>query len=187
MLTLASGKKAIVPLILGIVPGWGHIWVQRPTRGLLLFIPFFALLNLALMGMLEPVSSPVKPWVSPAIAMAAALYVFSFLDTIRITIWVKSRRVQKRRSRLLWKAQVHYLKGEHGQAAESIQRMLRIHPHDTTALMYAGIIRRDFGDPRGARAAWKKVLAHDFDDKWKTDINRLLADIDFNASVPEHS
>lgn len=184
---LSSSRKAIVPLILAVIPGWGHIWVQRPTRGLLLFIPFFGLLNIALMGLLEPVNSPVKPWVSTALALAAALYVFSFLDTIRITIWVKSRRVQKRRSRLLWKAQVHYLKGEHGQATESLQRMLRIHPHDVTALMYSGLIRRDSGDSRAARAAWKKALAHDHEKIWETDIVRLLANLSLNAAVPSHS
>ncbi len=179
-------RKAIVPLTLALVPGWGQIWVRRPTRGLVLFIPFVILLNIGIMGMLEPVASPVAPWVKPALAMAAALFVFSFVDTIRITIWIESRRVRRRRRRLLWKTQAHYLKGEHGQAAEAITRMLRIHPHDVTALMYQGMIRRDSGDSRRARASWKKARAHDSEKKWQIEIDRLVAGLLVNEDAQEH-
>ena len=187
MITVATAKKALPALLLSLIPGWGHIWVNRPTRGLLLFVPTVALLNICLMGMLEPVTSPMAPWVQPALALAAALYTFSFLDTVRITIWLQSRRVMKRRSRLLWKAQVHYLKGEHGQAIESVKRMLRIHPYDVTALMYSGLIRSASSDHRGARAAWNKAKLHDDDKIWTADIDRLLMSLILNEADPARS
>ena len=40
----SSATSVVIPLLLSTVPGWGHIWVRRNTRGLALFLLFFSLI-----------------------------------------------------------------------------------------------------------------------------------------------
>lgn len=167
-------RKAAFPLALSLIPGWGHIWVHRPTRGLAIFLGFFAVLNVALVGLMAPSTGQSAPWVQPAIALAAAVFVFGFVDTLRITVWARGRTVQRRRKRLLWRAQVHYLKGEYGQSAEATRRMLRINPHDVQALIQSGLIQFETGNPTGAERLWTKARMHDRDQLWELEIERLL-------------
>lgn len=169
-----SLRRLLIAVILTVVPGWGHIWLHRTTRGLLLFILFFLALNYAIVfgGVLDRIPDFA---VNASLAFAAAIVVFAVVDVVRITIWLDSRAVRARRHALLESAVAHYLRREYAQAEAALRRMLRIDPHDGTALMYLGMVLRATGRRGKAESTFKKVIRDDRSGRWRSDARREIA------------
>ena len=159
----------VIPIGLSLVPGWGHIWVKRPMRGLILFALFFAALNYGLLAENDPTDK--KPLIDPTLAYGIAVggFVFSIVDTTRVTLWLRSKTVQGRRSALFRKMVTHYLRNEYGQADEAVSKMLRIDPDDAGLIFWKGMLQRDVGQRRRAMKSFKRSLATDVDDYWTCD------------------
>ena len=80
-------------------------------------------------------------------------------DITRIAVWQQSASVQNRRAVLFRKMVIHYMRGEHAQAEDSVRRMLRIDPYDVPVLAWLGTIHRDAGRRSDALRAFKKAAA----------------------------
>lgn len=167
-------RDAVIALFLGIIPGWGHIYLRRPLRGLLIFILFFALADCVLLMALEVRIDLPKSLARPLAALAAAVYVFSVVDVIRWALWSRSKSAQSKRQNHFRKVIAHFLKNELGQAEESAEAMLRIDPHDGTALVYLGLIHGARGRKKKAIATLKRALRWRRDDTSVEDIEREL-------------
>jgi cytochrome c-type biogenesis protein CcmH/NrfG len=164
----------LAPLVLSLVPGWGHIWLHRPVRGMTLFLLVFGALNLALlMGLGIRVDLP-RGLFHPVLAAAAGIYVYSVVDVARLALWTASRSAQAKRQTLFKKVVAHYLKGEHGQAEEAVRGMLRIDPQDTSALVYLGMIHGARGRRGKAIATLKRARRLHSDETTAKDIEREL-------------
>ena len=166
--------RAIIPTVLSVVPGWGHIWVRRHTRGLAIFLTFFAVANAAfLINQLGPQEMRTTA-IRIALVICVGLWAFCFGDIIRIAVWLRSHTVQERRAGLFRKMVIHVLRGEHAQAEDSIRRMLRIDPYDVPALTYLGIVRRDLGRRDEAVRVLKKALRCRPDAVWTAEIEHEI-------------
>lgn len=165
---------AIVPIVLSVVPGWGHIWVRRHTRGLAIFLVFFALADIAFL-VYQTSEEPVRTdAMNVGLGLCAGIWTFAMVDIARIAIWLRSTTMRDRRTALFRKMVIHFLRGEHAQAEESIRRMLRINPYDVPALTYLGMVRRDAGRLDEALRAFKKAMRSQPDSGWSAEIEHEI-------------
>ena len=170
----SPATSVIVPILLSTVPGWGHIWVRRNTRGLALFLLFFSSANFALVRLVSSKADNSALPVQLALAFCAGVLFFTLADILRITLWTRSRRVRGQRATLFKRLLVHYLRKEYGQAKEAAERMLRINPYDTTALIYSGMVHQAMGESRRALQMFRRVLRVDTDGKWAHEATREI-------------
>ncbi len=161
-------------LILTIFPGWGHIWIRREYRGLMIFILFFGIANVAFLNQTQDEVLLFDGEFRLALAAAIAVFVFAIVDILRITVWFKGAKIQSRRKNLAQRVVVHYLRSEHGQLEEAVTRLLRIDPADCWALFYLAMSWRDAGETKKARATIKKALRVDRSGYWRDDLRREL-------------
>ncbi len=164
----------LFPFTLAFVPGWGHIWLRRYNRGLALFFLFFGSINVSLAIFLLDTSERFAMLNRLAQALAVGVLVFSLVDVLRITIWLKSKTVTNRRKMLYRKSLTHYLRSEYGQAEDSAVRMIRTNPLDVQALLILGMIQREDGRPRNAAATFKRALRGGQAGVWRADLEREL-------------
>lgn len=165
----------VLPLVLALVPGWGHIWLHRKTQGLFLFMLFAAAVNCALVTDLALPSRHQDLVVRLSWGVAAAILAFSVADVFRSTILRRRPGQRQKRVRYLRKAIMHYLRDEVGQAEEALAKILRFDPRDATALVYLGMLHRDAGRTREAKRAFERALAADQDGRWRVDVRGELA------------
>ena len=73
----------ILPLIIGIVPGFGHIWIGMYRRGVLLFFLFLNGVNGYLVGIYlwERPGREAITW--SALVLAVGIWIFSFVNILR--------------------------------------------------------------------------------------------------------
>lgn len=162
------------PIVLAAIPGFGHIWLHRPLRGLFLFIFFTGTANVAALLALDLKCGLPAAWLQPAGALAASVYTFAFLDVVRLVLWAGSKSAEARRAALFKDVVARYIAKEYGRAEESANRMLRIDPCDGTALVYLGLISGARGHKRKAIGLLKKALRFRRDEETTEDILREL-------------
>ncbi|MEZ6195000.1 MAG: tetratricopeptide repeat protein [Planctomycetota bacterium] len=177
MRTLSAVFGIVTPVVLSIVPGWGHIWLRRGSTGLMIFMLFFAAINLALLT-----SARILPDLSPvlgriAYATAASAFAFSVLDVLRATIWSRSRPVRERRRRILRRAIAHSIRGEDGQAQEQLEHALRIDPNDPAAWAWLGALLERGGRTKDARRALKRARFLGAEAGWREVLDHHLAGV----------
>ncbi len=176
-------RGILLPILLALVPGWGHIWLWRNARGVFLFAAFTALVDYAF---LTDVGA-FDPWrrlpTNVAWAGAAGLFAFSVADVLRIVFWSRSKKGLERRRTLFRRMVVHYLRDEFGQAEDAVQRMLRLTPTDAAILFWEGMIYRDSGRTLLARRAFKRALQADRRGFWSGDIEREMGRL-FREDAP---
>jgi tetratricopeptide (TPR) repeat protein len=169
--------RTVVPLLLSLVPGWGHIWLRRGSTGLMIFMLFFASLNMAVLIGNDLLPAMPKFFGNLAKATAAATFAFSILDVLRATVWTRSRPVQERRRRILRTAAGHLIRREFGQAEEQLERVLRIDPGDPAAWAWLGSLYSVTGRRREARHAWKQARFYGQTSGWREMINPRLEEL----------
>lgn len=174
MRRLAALFGVLFPLTLAVVPGWGHIWLRRYNRGLALFFLCFGALNLRVVIELLADPGQYRFVKDLTIALAIGVLVFSLVDVLRITIWLKSKTVVNRRKQLYRKALTHYLRSEYGQAEDAALRMIRTNPLDAQALLVLGMIQREDGRRKKAMGTFKRALRGGLAGTWKADLEREL-------------
>lgn len=166
---------AILPVVLSAIPGWGHIWVRRYTRGLALFLAFFAVSDTAFLTYQTAAGEDARATARVVgLGLGAAIWAFSLVDIVRIAVWLRSKTVRDRRAALFRKTVIHFLRGEHAQAEESIRRMLRIDPYDVPALTYLGMVRRDAGRHDDALRTFRKAARCGPDEGWSAEIEHEI-------------
>ena len=163
-------RALLIPLILSLVPGWGHIWVHRATRGLLIFVCFFGLANYALMALLLADAAEPPILARPALALAAGVLVFSYIDILRLTLWNRNKRLLARCDGYLRRAIIHYLRDEYGQAEELLLKVLRRRPFDVPALSYLAAVQRGRGAEKKAQESFKRALAAARGGRWEASL-----------------
>ncbi len=171
---IAALFRVLVPLTLSIVPGWGHIWVHRYNRGLSIFILTCAIANARILLYLNAAEVEYNLLYNACLAAIAGLYVFTFVDIIRLTVWLKGKTVAKRRRGQYRRSLVLFLRGEYEAAAKQAQRMIRTDPLDSSALMVLGMVQRESGDLKKALSTFRRGLKTATSDYWHEDLKREI-------------
>ena len=174
MKRLSATFAVLVPLVLSIIPGWGHIWLRRYNRGLAIFLLFFAIVNLELMVFLRGEEADFEATFKYASAAAVGLFVFTIVDVFRITVWLRSNKVLEKRRTSYRRALTHYLRSEYGQARELALRMTRSDPLDVAALFVLGMIQREAGEKKKAIRTFRRALRSPTSEYWNADVQREL-------------
>ena len=171
---IAATCRVLFPVVLSIIPGFGHIWVRRYNRGLALFLIFFGTWNLTPIHYLLADDGEYEGLLKLSHAAVVGIIVFAFVDIIRITVWLKSSKVINRRKSLYRRSMVHFLRSEYGQAEDAASRMIRTDPLDTSALFVLGMIQREGGEFRKALRSFYRAQRSTTEDYWKFDLKREI-------------
>ncbi|MFT7617720.1 MAG: tetratricopeptide (TPR) repeat protein [Planctomycetota bacterium] len=171
---IASFFRVLIPLVLCIMPGWGHIWVHRYNRGLSIFILFFTIGNGLILLILNAATQNYSTLMTVGQAALVGLFVFAIVDIIRITVWLKSKTVANRRRGQYRRSLVHFLRGEYEMAENQANRMIRTDPLDSGALMVLGMIQREAGEPKKALRTFRRGLRAVTSDYWHEDLRREI-------------
>lgn len=171
---IASFFRVLFPLVLCVVPGWGHIWVHRYNRGLSIFILFFAIANGLILLILNAATEDYATYMTLGKAALVGLFVFAVVDIIRITVWLKSKKVANRRRGQYRRSLVHFLRGEYEMAESQANRMIRTDPLDSGALIVLGMIQRESGEPKKALRTFRRGLRAATSEYWHEDLRREI-------------
>ena len=183
MFRWTAAAAPIVPVILSLVPGWGHIWLRRFGRGLLVFTVFVVAANIALMQSLAKTPTHAS-WIRPALAVAAAVFVFGIADVLRITLRRHVSGTEPRRRKLLTRALGHYVRDENGQAEEVLAKLVRLDTGRPAPWYYLGCVRAERGRLRAAKRAFRTARRVDRRGEWTDEIRLALQRFEPREATP---
>ena len=171
----AQDRSRCFAVLLSLVPGWGHVYLGREARGLVLFTVFaiggFGLLN----GLLLYIGWGRSFVLAASGFTALAVWVWACVDIIRLTSPVRRHAEEEDRLKALREGTVRYLRGDLEDAKRAFGRCLKKDPGDVEALFRLGILCARSGDSRGARTYLRRASKLDLDGKWVWEIQRELA------------
>ena len=166
--TQSVGKKTLA-IALTIVPGLGHVVLDRHTMGCFLFTVFALSANGAFIG--------ARLWINDqqkfAILLLSTLglvlvYPKAFISIWRLTFGRDESERARTRAGQLKKAVSHYLQGQHDEATGILRTLLRQDGLDVDSLFYLAMIHRDRGEKANALKTFRRCAA--LGRKWKWEV-----------------
>jgi tetratricopeptide (TPR) repeat protein len=166
-------RKAV---LLGVVPGAGHLYLRRHVQGVVFFGLFAAALDGVLIGFL---------WQDPAVASrilhasataAAIVWLLAMASVVNLAVLIDRDTIRRAREVKLREALAHYLRDEPAEAAEALEqvRALDIDANDAEVLFHLAVVRRRLGERRAARRLLKRCLAVDQEGTWRFEVEEEL-------------
>ncbi len=156
----------IVPLLLSVVAGMGHLWEGKDLKGLGLFALFAA----GLAGVLEGLvlwAGPGKFEISiVAGIVVVCVWVYSIVDVLKLTYGPWREKIRLTRSEHLRRGILSFLKGEHQIAEQEFLANLRLEPGDPESLFRLAVLSRMRGEIGRARRYLRALKRTDVDEKW---------------------
>ncbi len=156
----------IVPLLLSVVAGMGHLWEGKDLKGLALFALFAA----GLAGVLEGLvlwAGPGKTEITVVAAIVVAgVWGYSFFDIVRLTYGPWREKIRLTRNEHLRRGILSFLKGEHAAAEQELLANLRLEPGDPESLFRLAVLCRMRGELGRARRYLRALKRMDADEKW---------------------
>ncbi|HQF66209.1 MAG TPA: hypothetical protein PLR66_10200 [Planctomycetota bacterium] len=156
----------IVPLLLSVVAGMGHLWEGKDLKGLALFALFAA----GMAGVLEGLvlwAGPGKIEITIGAAIVVAgVWCYAFVDIVRLTYRPWREKIRLRRSEHLRRGILSFLKGEHADAERELLANLRLEPGDPESLFRLAVLCRLKGDFGRARRYLRALKRTDAEEKW---------------------
>ena len=157
-----------------MIPGWGHIYLGKEGRGLVLFtlyaIAFFVFLN-AISIYMGP-SRQALFTVSGVVSVA--LLIYSVSDTVRISSPRRLERVRRLCDELLWEGMTSFLRCDYDAAEEKFLECSRLDGLDVEPVFRAGVIAARRREIRQAEILFKRARRLDVHYKWDWEIEREL-------------
>ena len=165
--THSIGKKALA-LLLTIVPGLGHVLLDRHLAGVLLFTVFAFSANGTFVGARLWVHEDQRFAILLLSTLGLALvYPYAFVRIWRLTFGLDEEARATARGGRMKQAMSHYLRGELDEAAGILRSLLRQDELDVDCLFYLGMIHRDQGEAGKARRTFRRCAALDPKCRWE--------------------
>ena len=160
----------IMPLLLTVVAGMGHLWEGKDLKGLALFAGFAA----GLAGLVEGLvlwSGPGKTEITAAAAvLVVCVWGYAFYDILRLTYGPWREKVLLARSEHLRRGIVAFLKSEYDTAERELLANLRLEPGDPESLFRLAVICRLRGENGRARRYLRALRRTDLAEKWRWEV-----------------
>ena len=163
-----------IPILLSLIPGWGHIYCAREGRGLVLFtaaaISGFTLFNAIwnYLGDLRPVLIVVGA------LGTLGLLIYSIWDIIRWTSPERLQRIRQLRDRLLWEGSLCYLRADYLTAEEKFLQSAHLDERDVEPYFRAGMAALRRGATLESKRLLQKAQKLDTRLKWQWEIEEEL-------------
>jgi tetratricopeptide (TPR) repeat protein len=155
------------PLVLSVVPGFGHMYFRRYMAGVVLFAAFAVGLNgLMLLVLVRGDASGPLAWLAAGVAIGA--WCLSVLWVLRRAVLQDVTALREQRHELCRRGLVHYLRGEYTDALEAFGEANRVGPEAAAAdvLMMLAATQRRLGNVTAARRLLRRSAAWDADGTW---------------------
>lgn len=165
-------RPALLPVLLSVIAGLGHLVLGRARRGLLLFVGATAGWNVAFLSRAAPNLPLGEEAFRLGLGVGAGLTLYAIIDTVRLAIIARLPFVRRRRSRLLQQAIDHYLRHEFREARTTLDRLLDIDPGDPLARLYLATLERRAGHPERALHHTRKALRAWPSNRYQPEIER---------------
>lgn len=164
-------------LILAVIPGFGHLYLGRHWRGLVVF----AIFALAVNGMyfaheLGPAETAAYAF-SLCRGAAAAMLAYSLLHIAHVARLLARKPVPERKDYHLKRGLTQYVGGAFDGARAEFLSVLKLDPMDIDARFHLGMSCKALGERREAAKAFKRCLADDIDGKWQWEIETQLKEL----------
>ena len=147
-----------------IFSGGGHLLFRKEIQGLVLAIPFYIMLTLAILihtgQLLFPISAEAL------ICGSAVIWLFALFDICRLILRRKSNKWQSSRDAAFSIGFHAILKKELSVAQRCMQETLQSDPGDADAWHYLNFIYEKQGRLREAQKAGKNCRYFDMNGKW---------------------
>lgn len=179
---MEKSKANFTHVILGIIPGIGHISVGRCLKGVVLFLFFVIFVNAVFVCRFTPRLDGSDEMVKGCIACALIIWAYSFLDVFKIAVWNKRPWIRPSKKKLFEEGMRHYLCDEFSQAKQKFQRILRLDDEDVDAHFLLGLAMMRLGNRRRAVRCFKRALSLDETRKWEWEVSEYLRDMLLDTS-----
>ncbi len=167
-------RSRLLSLVLGVIPGWGHICWGRERQGLLFFMlcmPFFFLFTYAYFFYTGPDRTF---WTRTAGLLFVLLWCAQWIELFWRTRPVRVRAERDLRDECLKSGMFAYVRGDLPHAAEKFAACLRLDRLDVEAQLRLGVVLSYFAPPHQARRALRRAAKLDVEGKWSWEIDRAL-------------
>jgi len=163
-------SKHLKGLILSVIPGFGHLYLGRHWRGLVVFAVF----ALAANGMyfaheMAPDETGVYVF-SLCRGAAVAMIAYSLLHVAYLSRRFERKPLAERKDYHFKRGQLQYVGGAFDEAASEFLTVLKLDPMDVDARFHLAMSYRALGRRRDAEKTFKRCLADDLDGKWRWEI-----------------
>ena len=156
---------------LTIIPGLGHVLLDRHTLGVFLFTVFAVSANGAFVGTYLWVNQQQQFLILlPSTVGLLLVYPYAFLQIWRLTFGNDQEARWRGRAIRLRKAVSLYLRGRMDEAEGEIRGLLREEDLDVDCLFYLAMIQRDRGEITKARRTFRRCAALDAKWRWEVDV-----------------
>ena len=157
-----------------ILPGAGHIVLERFWRGMILAAAYAAAVTTALSALVVYAGSGANGLGYAAAGASAALWLAALLDATRLHRRIGADLADPGRETHFLGAIQSSLKGEHEGAIEELELCLKLAPDDPDVYMRLADAYRRLGDRDRARRALRTCRNLDTRGKWQWEIQREL-------------
>ena len=161
-------------LILAVIPGFGHLYVGRHWRGLLVFAVFALAVNGMYVADVMDSSGFSLHAFSLCRGAAVAMVAYSLLHVAYLSKRFERQSVTERKDYHFKRGLAEYLAGAFDVAKTEFDAVLKLDPMDVDARFHLAMTEKALGRRREAVRAFKRCLADDLDSKWKWEIETQL-------------
>ena len=148
-----------VALGFGVIPGLGHLVLGRARRGWYFFFGVTLAANVALLSRIVALPPFGAGSFQVAAVTAAAVWLYSLFDLVRLAIVARLPGARARRREVLAAARGQVRRNELAAAREGLDALLDLDPGDSAVRRYLAAVERRSGHPERALRHAKKALA----------------------------
>ncbi len=162
----------IVPILLTLIPGMGHLWEGKDLKGLVLFSSF----AVGAAGILEGMVLWAGEW-GGVIALCSfgwtcLVFGYALIDIFRFTYGPWRQKIELKRKKHLHAGILSFLKSDYEIAEQEFQENLRLMAGDPESLFRLAVISRRRGEIGRARRYLKIAGKNDLCGKWSWECSR---------------
>lgn len=157
----------LLATMLGIVPGLAHVLLlERTGTGTLLFVLFIGAAQAAAWARYLLTDDWAADLFNAGCAVAAAAWLWSFLDVARLTLFRNYEKRRALRAELASGGVRLYAAGRLEKARASFRRALDLDLRDADILFWYGCVESRRGKAGRARRAFRRCRKYDREGKW---------------------
>ncbi len=165
-------RSRAVALLLGLVPGWGHVYWGRERLGLAIFTLFAPALFALIHGVLLYVGPYSALWRASAVTVLVLVFAVSYVDLVMRTTRARAEREKDEWWSSIRRGMVSFVRGDLAGARSEFGRAHDVDPFDPESQFRLGIVYAREGDRRQAARWLRRAERYDVDEKWAWEIAR---------------
>ena len=163
-------RSRTVALLLGLMPGWGHIYWGREGLGVIFFTLFTPCFFSFVHSYFLYVGPYRDPWVQASVILLVLIYAGAWIE---LFVRTRPRRVLaegEMRAAALKRGMLLYVQGDLEGAAQQFRQCLHLDPFDMEAQFRLGVVLARCGATRDARRWLRRARRYDGEAKWHWEI-----------------